>query len=78
MLFFISSLPPLPTLPLYRRELNKEKKMETIEETDETKQVEHVCMQEYTSLPVEDRSLSAGQVLTQQAEQENRPSLFVP
>jgi len=52
--------------------------MDTINETDETKQVEHAHMQEHTSLPVEDRSLPAEQVLTQQAGQENRPSLFVP
>jgi hypothetical protein len=58
--------------------IRKEKKMDTINQTDETKQVEHEHMQEHTSLPIEDRSLSAEQVLTQQAEQENRPSLFVP
>jgi len=52
--------------------------METINETGETKQVEHAHMQEQISLPVEDRSLPAEQVLTQQAEQENCPSLFVP
>ena len=52
--------------------------MDTINETVETKQVENAHMQEYTSLPVEDRSLPAEQVLTQQTEQENRPSLFVP
>jgi hypothetical protein len=52
--------------------------MDTINETVETKQVENAHMQEHTSLPVEDRSLPAEQVLIQQAEQENRPSLFVP
>ncbi len=52
--------------------------MDTINETGESKQVEHARIQEHTSLPVEDRSLPAEQVLTQQAEQENRPSLFVP
>jgi len=52
--------------------------MDTINETGETKQAEHTHMQEHTSLPVEDRSLPAEQVLTQQSEQENCPSLFVP
>jgi hypothetical protein len=61
-----------------RRGNKKEKKMETINETGETKQAENAHMQEHTSLPVEDRSLPAEQVLTQQTEQENRPSLFVP
>jgi hypothetical protein len=78
MLFFISSLSPQPTLPLYSREIRKEKKMDMINETGETKQVEHAHMQEHTSLPVEDRSLPAEQVSSQQAEQENHPSLFVP
>jgi hypothetical protein len=78
MRFFISSLSPQPTLPIHSREIKKEKKMDTINETVETKQAEHAHMQEHTTLPVEDRSLPAEQVLTQQIEQENRPSLFVP
>jgi len=48
--------------------------METINETGKTKDVERSHMQEQTSLPVEDRSLSAEQVLIQQ----KPPSLFVP
>jgi hypothetical protein len=56
----------------------KGEEMDTINETGEIKQVEHVHMQEHTSLPVEDRSLPAEQVLTQQAEQDDCPSLFVP
>ena len=52
--------------------------MDTTNETVETKQVENAHMQEHTSLPVEDRSLPAEQVLTQQTEQENCPLLFVP
>jgi hypothetical protein len=78
MLFFYF-IPLISTHPAILQQGNKkEKKMETINETGETKQVEYARMQEQTSLPVEDRSLPAEQVLTQQTEQENCPLLFVP
>jgi hypothetical protein len=76
-LFYFIPLTSTHPAPLQQGN-KKEKKMDTINETGETKQVEHARIQEHTSLPVEDRSLPAEQVLTQQAEQENRPSLFVP
>jgi hypothetical protein len=52
--------------------------MNMINESDETEKIEDARIQECTTLPVEDRSLPAGQVLTQQSEQENHPALFVP
>ena len=76
-LFYFVPLTSTHPAPLQQGN-KKEKKMDTINETGETKQVEPAHMQEHISLPVEDRSLPAEQVLTQQAEQENRPSLFVP
>jgi hypothetical protein len=78
MLFFVSSLSPQPHPAPLQQGNKKEKKMATINETGETQQAEHARIQEHISLPVEDRSLPAEQVLTQQAEQENCPSLFVP
>jgi hypothetical protein len=76
-LFYFIPLTSTHPAPLQQGN-KKEKKMEMMNETGEIKQVEYARMQEQTSLPVEDRSLPAEQVLIQQAEQDNRPSLFVP
>ena len=46
--------------------------------TTATEQAEQTHMQEQNFLPVEDTTLPAERILTQQKEQESRASLFVP